>query len=508
MFGLLAFLSVCIITLELIFLHTLSNQDFEATLQIHPSENHLSPNNLFAKSGSIASDGLEVTSISKPTDEKPKFDGPEVNGDGKTDNLLDVKRPGNITTTISKPTDEKPKLDGPEVNGDGKTQNLIGVNPPGNITTSISKPTDEHSKLIAIAKQRGLTNVDDKGPILEILTQAGLKIENEDDLDQDTLNQLPTWTQILRLYGPDPKIQGLERCEEFRNAVEPTTRFFGMAGTFNTGTNLIHDMMKYNCQITERMEAYGEKSKGVRWQVPWGKHRMASERDSDHVTNTDSDVPRENILPLVSIRDPYSWMQSMCRHRYAARWVHMEDRCPNLVALEADLEANKDLKKLFNSDAHKNDEEKLVPVRIKYAEDTWHKHDSLAHFYSDWYGEYLNADFPRLMVRFEDLLFHGEKVIRTLCDCGGGVPRKDNGRSGAFAHISESAKKGPNAHGPKAARTNLVGALIRYGTFANRTDTMTPEDLMAARKHLDPAIMDAFGYVHPAEDDLSMQSKE
>lgn len=448
-FGLVAVAAVCIVALELVFLHKLSNQDFfEATLHIHPAEDHLSPNNLFTKSGAIAS-----------------------------------------------------------ANGNGKKHDLLGVKPPDTMLPPNSKLTDAQSKLVEIAKKRGLTNVDDKGPILEILTQAGIKIENEKELDQETLDLLPTWTQILTLYGPEPKVQGLERCEEFRNAVEPTTRFFGMAGTFNTGTNLIHDMMKFNCQITERMEAFGEKSKGVRWQVPWGKHMMARYRESDHTTRTDADVPRENILPLVSIRDPYSWMQSMCRHKYAARWIHMEDRCPNLVALEADMETNEDLKELFSSDAHKNDEEKLVPVSIKYSSDNWHHHDSLVHFYSDWYGEYLKADFPRLMVRFEDLLFHGEKVIRSLCECGGGVPRKDNGRHGAFAHISESAKKGPNAHGPKAARTNLVGALIRYGTFANRTDTMTKEDLIAARKHLDPAIMEAFGYVHPALDNTAMENE-
>ena len=93
---------------------------------------------------------------------------------------------------------------------------------------------------------------------------------------------------------------GLERWEEFRNAVEPTTRFFGMAGTFDTGTNLIAVFMKFNCQITERMEVYGKKSKGVRWQVPWGKHIMARYRETEDFTKPDSDVPHDHILPLVS----------------------------------------------------------------------------------------------------------------------------------------------------------------------------------------------------------------
>ena len=37
-------------------------------------------------------------------------------------------------------------------------------------------------------------------------------------------------------------------------------------GTFNTGTNLLAELMIQNCQITERMIANGAQSKGIRWQ--------------------------------------------------------------------------------------------------------------------------------------------------------------------------------------------------------------------------------------------------
>lgn len=139
--------------------------------------------------------------------------------------------------------------------------------------------TAEQWNLIQIAKDRGLRNVDDRGPILEILVQAGLDLRKEGDLDQETVDQLPTWTQVQDLYGKKPRIVGLERCEEFRNSVEPSTRFLAMAGTFNTGTNLIHAVMKHNCQINERMEAYGSKSKGIRWQ---GRHSFEDKRTRWH----------------------------------------------------------------------------------------------------------------------------------------------------------------------------------------------------------------------------------
>jgi hypothetical protein len=81
-----------------------------------------------------------------------------------------------------------------------------------------------------------------------------------------------------------------------------------------------------------------------------------------------------------------------------------------------------------------------------------------------------------------------------LCKCGGGVPRPDR-PNGSFVHISESAKLGTAAHGRH--KTNLLGAIIRYGTLDHRLNNMTDSDLKAARKYFDPDIMETFGYSHP-----------
>jgi hypothetical protein len=156
------------------------------------------------------------------------------------------------------------------------------------------------------------------------------------------------------------------------------------------------------------------------------------------------------------------------------------------------------LRNLYGPGGDEINKEKLVPISISHSKDNVQEHLSLAHYHSEWCEEYFKADYPRIMVRFEDLLFHGEKVTRIVCKCGGGVPRPDNMRSGLFTHVSESAKKGAASHGARAERTNLVGALIKYGSFANRTNSMTKDDLIAARRHLDPKIMEAFGYLYPA----------
>jgi hypothetical protein len=81
-----------------------------------------------------------------------------------------------------------------------------------------------------------------------------------------------------------------------------------------------------------------------------------------------------------------------------------------------------------------------------------------------------------------------------LCKCGGGVPRDDRPH-GRFVHISESAKLGNLGHGYE--KTNLLGAIIKYGNLDHRLDNMTPEDIEAAKKYFDPKLMKTFGYSHP-----------
>jgi hypothetical protein len=138
---------------------------------------------------------------------------------------------------------------------------MAGKGSAGEVATRVPKtPAELEAEGIAA----GLKNIHDKGPILKILHQAGLDIE---DFDQQIIDDLPTWTQIQNLYGTGPHLIGLEKCHEFVAATDPTVRFFGVAGTFNSGTNLVAELLTKNCQITERMVVYGNQSRGVRWQV-------------------------------------------------------------------------------------------------------------------------------------------------------------------------------------------------------------------------------------------------
>ena len=323
------------------------------------------------------------------------------------------------------------------------------------------------------ANDGGSTGVDvdadvdhDKEEIYEILSQAGI---DRKDLDVETRRSLPTWTEIQRMYGTHPLIYGLERCDDFVNNVDKPLSFLGIAGTFNSGTNLLASLLIQNCQITERMEKYGERQKGMRWQVPWGKHTPVQYRE-EHVTSTDKDVPLENSFPMISIRDPYRWMMSMCRHHYTVFWPHKESNCPHL----------------FNDNLGEP-----TSIKVKYDSVTI-PYPSLPALYNNFYNAYLNETFPRVLVRFEDLLFYGKNVTTTLCKCGGGVPRRSK-----FKHIEDSAKIGTAAHG--ADKTSLLQAIIRYGKD-DRAAGFSDIDKEWARKLFDQKLLDMFQYSHlPAE---------
>ena len=105
---------------------------------------------------------------------------------------------------------------------------------------------------------------------------------------------------------------------------------------------------------------------------------------------------------------------------------------------------------------------------------------------------YLQAKFPYLLVRFEDLIYHPKHVVQTVCECAGGELNH-----GEFRYVTDSAKKGVGAHGKD--RTGYLDALSRYGRKEGRTKGMEEADLQYARDNLDPRVMELFQYPYPDE---------
>ena len=177
-------------------------------------------------------------------------------------------------------------------------------------------------------------------------------------------------------------------------------------------------------------------------------------------------VASEHVLPIVMVKDPYTWMTSMCRHPYAAQWTRDSlGRCPNLVD-EAGSQVQVDV--------HFND-----PFRRTF--------ESMVDFWNSWYMEWMNAPYPRLIVRYEDVLFHPESTVRQLCQCAGGD------LVGQFKFPQKSAKSG-KGHGPEGSSSNHTTALSRYGNAKARYEAFSTKDLEFAETHLKATLMGLFGY--------------
>ena len=162
-----------------------------------------------------------------------------------------------------------------------------------------------------------------------------------------------------------------------------------------------------------------------------GKHHPPGDEEfrQGHKTQKDHNVDTNNVLAAVTIRDPLTWLGSMCRHHYTAHFPWTTSRCPHFSLPD-------------------------LGTRVVY-NGFEREHESILHLWNSYYTEYKEAQFPRLIVRYEDLIFHPEEVTEKVCKCAGGSMRRD----GRFKYIVDSAKKGVGAHGK--VRTGYADALVK-----------------------------------------------
>ncbi|CAB9516558.1 expressed unknown protein [Seminavis robusta] len=280
-------------------------------------------------------------------------------------------------------------------------------------------------------------------------------------ISESEMNKIPTWAEITDHLGKEPVILGLETCEAYRKAVAAKDRYVAPTGQFNTGTNLLPIALDYNCQLPRKSKLAT---------VPWGKHNLVQARlDGYRINKTQYDNYRnEDVLPVVMVRHPLSWMFSTCVHSYSAHWAHTLDNCPHLTNGTSDGAA-------------------LNPVHMKYGyhppNQKYHRYDSLIHMWLHWYQGYSKPDlpFPRLVVRLEDLVYHPDKVVKSICTCAGGRLRHSKvymPEESVKVQMDRSReKKGMNgtlANGRETA--GFLKAWIDHASTGSLWQRMTPMD--------------------------------
>jgi hypothetical protein len=394
-------------------------------------------------------------------------------------------------------------------------------------TTSSSIAVEENTHVASkTVDGRNEKNIE---PILKVLRQANVSMVRE---ELDFLNSiLPDWSQVVDRIGPSPIIYGLDKCEEFhRRTSGAPWKGMGPSGPFNSGTNFLHDLLNRNC-IIERAKVHKYRS-GVLWQVPWGKHQSPLQRFNNSVFQKDKPAPKPhgfvenaNYLPIVMVRDPFTWFQSMCKTRYSAHWYHVgplahnrsEDRpdikdrhryhCPNFVPSQIEKDwyhkTRKEIREVYGIDVWSVDNiinkanftlrSDVIPVYVKYKSEIRY-HRSLAHMWIDWYEDYLErVDWPYLMVRLEDLVFYPHETVRKICECyGGGATYVGDDQ---LTVPSGPSKPSGTVHG--AVQTGLMDAMVQHVT-RNRTTGMTTDDLHFVRNVFrNSRLIQMFGYKVP-----------
>jgi hypothetical protein len=78
---------------------------------------------------------------------------------------------------------------------------------------------------------------------------------------EEFLKSVPSWLSIEALYGSTPIIYGLEHCQSFQKR-RRQQRSLAAAGTFNSGTNLLANLLRTNCVIRGSHQPF-------LWQAPW-----------------------------------------------------------------------------------------------------------------------------------------------------------------------------------------------------------------------------------------------
>jgi len=310
----------------------------------------------------------------------------------------------------------------------------------------------------------------EKDKLIKILQDSGLNVT------ADIKAKLPTWDEVTSLYGSKARIIGLETCKDFQSIIPETDAYIGPSGIFNTGTNLLAELLLNYCSLPKRQadmqKAFNDNKKrlksGMLWHVPWGKHNPISWRTHHKASVGGEGVEQTHVLPVVTIKDPFHWMGSMCRHPYAADWPHGDKLCPHLLYEKSG---------------------KPVPVKVPFRSNKVSHYESLVGLWNDWYGDYLAIhDFPRLIIRFEDLLFHLDEVMTQVCQYGGGtLINQENGMS-----LNQGSAK-PGHHGSNG----LLDAMLRYGHDDNRIDNMSTDELKYANDILRKDLIELFGYNNP-----------
>lgn len=391
----------------------------------------------------------------------------------------------NLTKSLSSSSKQSTKLSRRNKNNQSDTSDNIDLIHPNSLLKKNLQSTDYNvvSAEFLLNRSKYIPACQGKEKYLTIVIQGSDPEKRSQTSVKDLCQRLPTQEQVIERYGPEPIVIGMDTCAKYRQlltarynngqTLKPMPR---VAGLYHTGTNALAKTMRLN---VERLPIYDKLY--LPYDVPWGKHMSPNTlRLKNTVPDHNKEGPlRERVLPIVIIRDPFYWMKSMCKEWYDAKWEKPRDRrCPSII------------KDPVNQTTYK-----VYALLQQTNYEKMENYTSLPEMWNVWNRQYLDADFPRLIIRFEDTLYRMDEVMDHIRTCIGMDPRK----APPFQYSVDRAKK----HG---APTDFVPALQMHMTDDGRHHGMTTLDRNYTNQVLDAKLMSTFGYryapLEPTPQDL------
>lgn len=156
-----------------------------------------------------------------------------------------------------------------------------------------------------------------KEPMLQTLHQAKIA------LDAALCRQLPPWSQVVDLYGDEPVVLGLETCQAYRDAQAGKNKaqrgLPKLSGLWNTGTTAL------SASFLKNFADYDPRWQIHRATVPWGKHTPLWLKYINRWPTNNQDDP-DQVLPIVVVRDPFRWMNTMVRISFGLKVSKVDRR--------------------------------------------------------------------------------------------------------------------------------------------------------------------------------------
>jgi len=229
-------------------------------------------------------------------------------------------------------------------------------------------------------------------------------------------------------------------------------------------------------------------------------------------------------LRIIVVKDPYFWMQSICfgRNGFGSA-PEFFDYAPltskRIRGLQVQLESEPDECPYLVTPVNREGQYATMPLFVRsFAQNGQSKtdnFDSLPAYWNKWISGFVldkepldsEATAPYIVIRYEDLLFHPDRVIREVSQCSGHESKDTFEFKALSSRELERFDRNPTSGLLDKA---IQFALPLYSNQTERIRGLSDLDLFFTQKRLDSRLLDLFQYriPRPTEGEEEQEDRE